>query len=440
MLSLDFLLILSALCFAITVPWPAHLSREGLESLAIQLPRMRDMAEQMGVPLSKEAFWGQIPNPPSAVTLDFIESLKAIEESPEVEELRYILGKKGYRAGGEKVQELLNGIRPEYDRIRGLMDDPDWHLMVSKWDNSMAVHNDYHFRSRWFTIVHGYFALQHAEKGEILEALELAEFGYQIPGRMLCGRTTIDFLIVGAIAANAQSNLKNLLPYLSTVGEIREARSIAHIKLLADPIEYMIGEAIDDIVRSSSLEYYDLQFTGWEDMPDFAHSMPAKTDKTMLKYLDEVRKLPVELVRDAYHCLILKANLVLFHPDVRTMDFAEAESTLLQAILALFDSKELPPRARERYESETLFSQFSFVPDWQTIRCSLRVALAMMEARAKSGQYPRTLSELDDLDPETIEEVRHGRVFLQDGGIHVRTMHTFGGVIGPKGIPPIALP
>jgi hypothetical protein len=439
-LTPELLLTLSALCFAITVPWPAHLSREGLESLAIQLPRMRDMAEQMGVPLSKEAFWGQIPNPPSAVTLDFIESLKAIEESPEVEELRSILDQRGYNNGGERVQELLHCIRPEYDRIRGLMNNPDWHLLIDDSDSCVSIHREYYLRSRWFTIVQGYFALQHAEQGEMLNALDLLEFSYQITTRMLCGKATFDFLVAGAVAGSAQSNLRRLIPFLTTVGEIREARRISQIRLLANPSEYILGSAIDDIVRTSSLEYYDLQFTGWEDMPDFAHSMPAKTDKTMMKYLDEVRKLPVELVRDAYHCLILKANLVLFHPDVRTMEFGEAERTLRQAILALFDSKELPPRARERYESETLFSQFSFVPDWQTIRCSLRVALAMMEARAKSGQYPRTLSELDDLDPETIEEVRHGRVFLQDGGIHVRTMHTFGGVIGPKGIPPIALP
>jgi hypothetical protein len=398
------------------------------------------MAEQMGVPLSKEAFWGQIPNPPSAVTLDFIESLKAMEESSDVEELRYILGKKGYRAGGEKVQELLNVIRPEYDRIRGLMDDSDWHLMVSKWDNSIAVHNDYHFRSRWFTIVHGYFALQHAEKGEMLEALELIEFGYQIPERMLCGRTTIDFLIVGAIAANAQSNLKNLLPYLSTVGEIREARRIALTPVMGKTVEYVIGEAIDDIARTSSLEYYDLQYSGYEDMPNFAFDMPCKTDKTLAKYINEVRKLPVELVRDAYHCLILKANLVLFHPDVRTMELREVESTLRQAILALFDSKELTPRARENYETRPLFSSLEFAPDWQTIRCSLRAALAMMETKAKSGQYPASLSEIDDLDSEALEEIRNGRVFLQEGGIHVKTLRTYGGVIGPKGIPPIALP
>jgi hypothetical protein len=363
-----------------------------------------------------------------------------MEESPEVEELRSILDQHGYKDGGERVQELLHGIRPEYDRIRQLMNDPDWHLMVSKWDNSLAVHNDFQAYSRWFTTVFGYFARQHAEQGEMLDALDLLEFSYRISARMLCGRTSVDFYIAGAVAARAHSNVKSLIPHLSTVGEIREARRIAQIKVIADPIEYMIGEAIDDIVRSSSLEYYDLQFTSWEDMPDFAHAMPAKTDKAMMKYLDEVRNLPVELVRDAYHCLILKANLVLFHPDVRTMEFGEAGSTLRQAILALFDSKELPSRARERFESDSLFSQFSFVPDWQTIRCSVRVALAMMEAKAKSGQYPTSLSELDDLDPETIEEVRHGRVFLQDGGIHVKTMHTFGGVIGPKGIPPIALP
>jgi hypothetical protein len=436
----ELLIVLSVLCFAITVPWPAHLSREGLDSLAIQLPRMRDMAEQMGVPLSKEAFWGQIPNPPSAVTLDFIESLKAMEGCPEVEELRSILDQHGYKNGGERVQELLHGIRPEYDRIRHLMNDPDWHLMVSKWDNSLAVHNDFQAYSRWFTTVFGYFARQHAEQGEMLDALDLLEFSYRISARMLCGRTTVDFYIAGAVAARAHSNVKSLIPHLSTVGEIREARRIAQIKVIADPIEYMIGEAIDDIVRSSSLEYYDLQFTGWEDMPDFAHSMPAKTDKTMLKYLDEVRKLPVELVRDVYHCLILKANLVLFHPDVRTMDFPEVEITVRQAILALFDSKELPPRARAEYESRTLFSSFGFAPDWQTIRCSLRATLAMMEAKAKSGQYPASLSELDDLDLETLEEVRHGRVFLEDGSIHVKTLRTYGGVIGPKGIPPIVLP